>query len=176
MPKLIQPTTTVHASFVEAMKEFEAEGRSGDGSSVGRDIAEFGSRWGEPAVFAKYVAALRSEEREETVRPGLVPCTTLWYVDGDVYLGRFAIRHRLNEPLFEQGRHIGYDIRVSARRRGHATTMLREGMAYTRRLGIDPALITCDHWNTAPRKVIEGCGGVFEDQRGDKLRYSVPTA
>ncbi len=96
-------------------------------------------------------------------------------MDGGTYLGRFAVRHRLNDFLFEQGGHIGYDVRASARRRGHATAMLRDGLEHTRRLGIDSALITCDHWNTGSRKVIEACGGVFEDQRGDKLRYWVPT-
>lgn len=177
MPQLVLPATAVHRSFVAAMKEFEAEGRAGDGSSIGKDIEEFGERWQEPDGFAAYVAATRADEREETVRhAGHVACTTLWYVDGDTYLGRFAIRHRLNDHLFEQGGHIGYDVRASVRRRGHATEMLGQGLAHVRRLGIDPVLITCDHWNTASRKVIEGGGGVLEDQRGDKLRYWLPTA
>lgn len=177
MPKLVLPTTAVHASFVAAMKEFETEGRAGDGSSIGQEIEEFGDRWHEPEGFAAYVAALRAEEHEETVRTaGHVACTTLWYVDGDAFLGRFAIRHRLNDFLLEQGGHIGYDVRASARRRGHATAMLREGLVHARALGIDPALITCEHDNTASRKVVEGGGGVFEDRRGDKLRYWVPTA
>jgi predicted acetyltransferase len=177
MPELVLPTVAVHESFVAAMKEFEAEGRAGDGTSVGSDIDEFGARWHEPEGFAAYVAAIRADEREETVRhAGHVPCTTLWYVEGDTYLARFAIRHRLNDFLLEQGGHVGYDVRASARRRGHATAMLREGLPHLRRLGIDPALITCEHDNTASRKVIEGGGGVLEDRRGDKLRYWVPTA
>lgn len=177
MPKLILPTAAVRVSFVAAMREFEAEGRAGDGTSVGRDITEFGDRWHEPGDFAAYVEAVRRDEHEETLRrPGHVPCTTLWYVEGETYLGRFAIRHRLNDFLREQGGHIGYDVRASARRRGHATAMVREGLAYARRLGVDPALITCDHGNTASRRVIETSGGVFEDRRGEKLRYWVPTA
>ena len=177
MPKLTLPTTAVHASFVASMKEFEEEGRAGEGSSVGDDLAEFGDRWRQPDGFAAFVEAVRGDVCEETLRrPHFVPCTTLWYVDGVTYLGRFAIRHRLNDFLHEQGGHIGYDVRASARRRGHATAMLREGLTHCRQFGIDPALITCDHWNTASRKVIEGGGGVFEDRRGDKLRYWVPTA
>ena len=42
---------------------------------------------------------------------------------------------------------------------------------------IDPALVTCDDtnlWHGA--RVIEANGGVFEDQRGPKLRYWVPTS
>jgi len=38
------------------------------------------------------------------------------------------------------------------------------------------ALVTRDHDNVASRRVIEANGGVFEDRRGDKLRFWVPTA
>ncbi|MFR9755968.1 GNAT family N-acetyltransferase [Streptomyces sp. TR06-5] len=176
MPELMLPTTAVRRSFVAAMAEFEAEGRSGDGTSLGDDLAGFGGVWHEAEGFAAYVAAVRADECEETLRrAGFVPCTTYWYIDGDTYLGRFAIRHRLNDFLHEQGGHIGYDVRPSARRRGHATAMLREGLRHARVLGIEQVLITCDHDNSASRRVIESGGGVFEDRRGDKLRYWVPT-
>ena len=82
---------------------------------------------------------------EETPRPeGYVPDTELWWVAGDEFLGRIGIRHRLTPMLLEMGGHIGYDVRPSARRRGHATEMLRHGLMVARDLGIDPALITCD--------------------------------
>ncbi|HZG07245.1 MAG TPA: GNAT family N-acetyltransferase [Streptomyces sp.] len=178
MPELITPTVRVHASFLEAMEEFAAEGRGTpeDNSMVGRDIRAYRGRWEDPEVFAEYVAALRADAEEDTPRPsGFVPSTTLWWVDGDTYLGRIAIRHRLNTFLLDYGGHIGYDVRASARRRGHATAMLRAALPVARSLGIDPALITCDDTNIASRKVIEACGGVFEDRRGVKLRYWVPT-
>lgn len=41
--------------------------------------------------------------------------------------------------------------------------------------GLGQVLVTCDTTNIAWRKVIETCGGVLEDQRGDKLRFWVPT-
>jgi Predicted acetyltransferase len=47
---------------------------------------------------------------------------------------------------------------------------------FARDLGIDPALLTCDDTNVASRRVIESNGGVFEDQREDKLRFWVPTS
>ena len=34
--------------------------------------------------------------------------------------------------------------------------------------------MTCDDDNLASRQVIEANGGVFEDQRGEKLRYWLP--
>lgn len=179
MPRLIAPDTRVHQSFLRAMAEFQAEGRGGldDQSIVGRDLQRFGGRWHDPRVFAAYVRQVRAEALTETPRPEhLVPSTTLWWVDGTEYLGRIAIRHRLNAFLRDYGGHIGYDVRPSARRRGHATAMLRAALPVAHRLGVDPALVTCDEDNVASRKVIEANGGVFEDRRGVKLRYWVATA
>ena len=73
------------------------------------------------------------------------------------------------------GGHIGYDVRPSARRRGHATEMLRQALAIAHGMGIDPALITCDVDNVGSRTVIERNGGVLEDERAGKLRFWVPT-
>lgn len=179
VPQLIRPTVRHRASFAAAMREFEEEGRGApeDLSSIGRDIRRLRGRWEDPEVFAAYVAQTVADAREDSPRPaGQVPCTTLWYVSGDRYLGRIAIRHRLNAMLLDYGGHIGYDVRPSARRRGHATAMLRAVLPVAHRLGIDPVLVTCDDTNTASRKVIEAAGGRFEDQRAEKLRYWISTA
>jgi predicted acetyltransferase len=77
--------------------------------------------------------------------------------------------------LLEMGGHIGYDVRPSARRRGHATEMLRQALAVANSLGIDPALITCDVGNVGSRTVIERNAGLFEDERNSKLRFWTPT-
>lgn len=179
MPELVAPTTAVHRSFLAAMGEFRAEGRgsAADHTSIGREIVEHATGWDDVTRFAKFVEQLRREGLEETARPeGRVPQTTLWYVDGTEYLGRIGIRHRLTPFLLHEGGHIGYDVRPSARRRGHATRMLQLALPIAYELGIDPVLVTCDNDNVASRKVIEAAGGQFEDQRGSKLRYWVPTA
>jgi predicted acetyltransferase len=171
------PTTDLHESFVAGMAEFAAEGRAGDFSMIGSDLVQWAPRWADPAVFAEYVAALRADEVEETPRPaGRVPCTTLWWADDDGWVGRLAIRHRLTDFLLQQGGHIGYDVRRSKRRRGHATAMLRAALPLAAALGLDRVLVTCDDDNVGSRRVIEAGGGVFDDQRGRKLRYWVPTA
>jgi predicted acetyltransferase len=178
MPELVAPTVEVRSSFLEAMAEFQAEGRGGpgDNSMIGMEIHAYSATWAMVEGFADYVRQLRAQALEDSPRPqGHVPSTTLWYVDGPVYLGRIAIRHRLTPGLREVGGHIGYDVRPSARRRGHATAMLREALPLARRLGVDPALVTCDVSNTASRKVIEANGGVLEDERHGKLRFWVPT-
>ncbi|MCD6640586.1 MAG: GNAT family N-acetyltransferase [Nocardioides sp.] len=174
MPEFVLPTVAVQASFLRAMEEFRAEGVSD--SQTAAWIDAFGGDWSSEAGFARFVAALREDELEETPRAAnRVPCTTLWWVDGAEYLGRLAIRHRLNDQLLELGGHIGYDVRPSRRCEGHATAMLRESLPHARSLGVDPALLTCDHDNVASIRVIESAGGVFEDRRADKLRYWVPT-
>lgn len=174
MPQLTEPTTDVHASFLEAMEEFAVEGRGRpeDGSNIARDMRRFGAHWHEPDAFAGYVRHVREMVTEETAASvGSVPTSTFWYVDGTTYLGRIAVRHRLDDFLFERGGHIGYDVRPTARRRGHATAMLRAVLPRARALGLESVLVTCDEDNTASRRVITSCGGKLEDQRGEKLRY-----
>jgi len=174
MPELVLPTTSVHASFLEAMEEFVAE--RAQNTQTAAWIQSHGPRWRDPAGFAEFVDAVVADAREDTPRPVRhVPCTTLWWVDGEEYLGRLAIRHRLNEFLLDVGGHVGYDVRPSRRRQGHATAMLRASLPWAHDLGIDPVLVTCDDDNVGSVRVIEAAGGVLEDVRGIKRRYWIPT-
>jgi predicted acetyltransferase len=179
MPKLVLPTVRVHASFVAAMEELRSAGQSGlrDESTAGREIREYGGHWHHPEEFARYLRVLRDQETEEYARrAGLVPQTTLWWVSDDEYLGRIDIRHRLTDRLRQYGGHIGYGIRPSARRKGHATAMLAAVLPVAHGLGVDPALLTCDEDNIGSRKVIEANGGVLADKQDGRLRYWVPTS
>lgn len=130
----------------------------------------------DPDEFAAMIAAVIAEADEETeLPPDLVHQTMLWFVEGDEWLGRLSIRHRLTPPLLELGGHIGYVVRPSARRKGYATQMLVQSLPCAAELGIDPALVTCDNDNHASRKVIQAAGGELEDERHGKLRFWVPT-
>jgi|SRR5581483_4210952 len=178
MPRLSLPVVDVHESFIAAMAELQAEGRGepDDDSMVGREIRQFGPTWHTPEGFAAYVDQLRAESLEETPRPdGWVPSTTWWYIDDPEYLGRVALRHRLNDGLLQYGGHIGYDVRPSARCRGYATAMLAGALTHARDMGIESALLICDVDNVASMKVIEKCGGIQENIVNDKRRYWVPT-
>lgn len=175
MPELVPPTTSVHASFLEAMDEFVAEGARD--SQTASWIEMYAPGWRDATVFARFVDAVLADAEEDRPRPvRYVPCTTLWWVEGEEYLGRLAIRHRLNDFLLEVGGHIGYDVRPSRRRQGHATAMLRAALPRARDLGIDPVLVTCDDDNVGSIRVIEAAGGVLEDVRGVKRRYWIPTS
>ena len=94
---------------------------------------------------------------------GWVPCTTWWWLEDDRYLGRIALRHRLTERLLREGGHIGYDVRPTARGRGHATAMLHAVLPEAAALGISSALVTCDVDNVASA-VIQANGGVLEER------------
>src|SRR5687767_9805931 len=158
------------------MSEFQAEGRGSaqDRTVIGRYLREQGEAFRSDESFAKFVVGVRADRLEETRRPdGYVPATELWWVDRDEFLGRIGVRHRLTPVLLDVGGHIGYDVRPSARRRGHATEMLRQALVVAGALGLDRALITCDEDNLGSRTVIERNGGVLEDQPGRMLRFWV---
>lgn len=178
MPELTAPDPRVRVSFITAMEEFAAEGRGveGDNTVLARQMRQYGHLWPDPGGFGEFTKALLADAKETTPRlEGWVPMTTLWWVEGDEFLGRIGIRHRLTSLLVAAGGHVGYDVRPSARRRGHATAMLRASLPVMRELGIESALLTCDRANVASRKVIEANGGVYEDERDGLLRFWVPT-
>jgi predicted acetyltransferase len=167
MPMLVVPRLSVAASVRAAAVE-----HGDDAMDLYRDkLAALADD-----ELQDYVDALLADTRERTERPpGYVPSTHLWWVEGDRFLGRLHIRHRLTPFLIEEGGHIGYHVIPSARRQGHATAMLHAGLAVAATLGIDCALITCDEDNLGSRKAIEANGGLFHDRRAGKLRYWVPT-
>jgi len=175
MAQLTRPETRLHASFLAAMEEFREEGRAGEDSMIGWDFTRWGATWESGDVFAAYVRETIEEEHRPRAA-GFVCQTNWWWTDRDEYVGRISLRHGLTPGLREWGGHIGYDVRRSRRRQGHATRMLAAVLAEAHSKGIDPALLTCDVANVGSRKVIEANGGELEDQRGVKLRYWVPTA
>jgi predicted acetyltransferase len=135
----------------------------------------------EPAGFQELVDFLLEQREPDAPRPrSYVPFTELWMVEGagdqSEYLGRISLRHELNELLLTWGGHIGYVVRPSARRRGHASAALQGILPLCRERGIDPVLVTCDVDNDPSRRTIEGAGGVYEDTREGKLRYWIPTS
>ncbi|MGZ4747952.1 MAG: GNAT family N-acetyltransferase, partial [Oryzihumus sp.] len=122
MTELVRPHVRYHRSVLDTARELEAEGNGGF-LDLGRHPLE--TLEGE-AGFAAYVHELLAKALPETPRPAdHVPDTVLWVVDGEQMLGRVSIRHSLTPFLLEVGGHIGYAVRPSARRRGHASAALR---------------------------------------------------
>jgi predicted acetyltransferase len=178
MPSFASPHPRYQQSFLASVQEILDVGESdhwtgltifGEETYTVEELADAGA-------FAAFTERQHDLALPETPRPeGKVADTILWWVEGDEYLGRLSIRHELTDGLRNFGGHIGYVVRPSARRRGNASAMLAAALPIARDLGIDPALLTCDADNAGSRRVIESSGGIFEDQRDDKLRFWVPT-
>jgi len=168
MPVLTEPTPRVHTSFLAALREYHAEG-----AYTRLDPADLA----DAELFQRFLEQLRSQDAPGFLRRRRrVPQTRLWLTEGEEYLGELAIRHTLNRRLRYKGGHIGYRVRPTRRRRGHATLMLGLSLPVARQLGIDPALITCDDTNVASRRVIEANGGSLASASDGILRFWVPTA
>jgi predicted acetyltransferase len=173
MARLVPPTVALHAEFVSAVREREPEPVRHwlAGDAAGMEELVDGRK------FEQYVQQLLAEAEPGPHLPaGWVPHTTLWWVEDGRFLGVVDIRHALTPTLTEVGGHVGYGVRPSARRRGHATAMLRASLAVAAALGLPRVLVTCDADNVGSIRVIEANGGILENRRGQKLRYWLRTA
>ena len=79
-------------------------------------------------------------------------------------LGAVSIRYGLNDYLLNYGGHVGYGVRPSERRRGHAKAMLKMALSICREHGIGRVLVTCDAVNVASARTIAACGGKLENE------------
>lgn len=110
-------------------------------------------------------------DNSQPLPDGLVHADSYWVTEDQVVIGFLQLRHTLNDHLLKEGGHIGYSIRPTYRRRGHATRALGLALDRARELGLRRVLVTCDDDNLPSTKTIESQGGVLEDVRDDKRRY-----
>lgn len=170
MIELVQPEDRHYASWCTAEDEFGDTHRDGSGFFGPRPATD-------RASFEQMVADRLAQADPATVLPeDRVHCTFLWIVEGDEFVGYLAIRHALTPFLLEEGGHIGYSVRPSRRRQGHASRALALSLPIAVSLGIDRVLVTCDESNVGSRRTIEGNGGEFEDVRNGKRRYWIPVS
>jgi predicted acetyltransferase len=179
---LTEPDPRLHASYVAALDELAAEGngryfdlvlRPEDGFS---GVSFTREALADPVVFGSFCDYTRALALEETPKPAAwVTGTYLWMVESDEVVGRISLRHELTPWLREVGGHIGYAVRPSARRRGHASKAVALMLPLCAERGLEQVLITCDVDNLGSRRVIEANGGALEDVRNGKLRFWVPT-
>ncbi len=155
--KLVKPSAEYKDSYLESIREFQEEGRY---TFLKIEYIE--------KDFEQFIEDINTGKRHlhkpyaDWVEP--VPETILWLVKEDQYIGTFNIRHRLNWHLEKWGGHINFLIRPSMRGKGFAKKILHKGMPFACHFGIDRALITIDPENEAAIKIVEFCGGEFEDE------------
>ncbi len=127
---------------------------------------EPGLEW---SIYLDHLEELRRRTRvpegpipESLVPENLVPSTFLLAEVDGALVGRVSVRFSLNDFLAARGGHIGYGVRPAFRRRGYATTILRQAVALARAEGVGRILVVCDDDNEGSARVIERCGGVLE--------------
>lgn len=148
-------TTADENAFRQAHQEFVEPG------------FHFASSFEASQPFAEWLAHIKDREDPAKVPSGRVPVTFMCgFVGGDV-VGRVSIRHGLSDSIREVGGHIGYGTVPRFRQQGYATEMLRQSLAFCRKLGLERVLLTCDEDNVGSRKAIELCGGRFERHCAD---------
>lgn len=174
MVRFVLPSAKYKKSFLAAVKEFKKENNEYV-LSVKMSAQEAKRK------FAFYVKRVRNLAQGIGLVKGYVPETVYWLVDGKKFIGRASIRHRLTKHMRLIGGHIGYEVRPTERKKGYGKMILKQALLKARKLAIKKALVTCDATNIASRKIIEHCGGVFDDARlqgkgkPKKLRFWIRT-
>jgi RimJ/RimL family protein N-acetyltransferase len=158
-PRLVAPAVDFHASFLDALAEYHAEGRHlelpadllADPCEFARYVAALRADVDHPGEPVRYVAALGGASEPKPWPDGYVPQSTYWWAAGGEYLGRLALRHRLTPH------------------------MLAAALPIAAALGIEFAHLDCDDEDVASRRVIERNGGMLEREEGGSLYFLVPT-
>jgi predicted acetyltransferase len=167
--QLSPPALHVRESFLLALDEYHREGLHTDLSA--KELTD-------PKRFLSWVERMRiaGSSGQADCERDRVPHIILWWTAGPQYVGRARINFALNDQLREFGGHIGYDVRPSARKQGHATAILASALLVARQQHIELALLTCAPDNAASRRVIERNGGKLTDvSPSGRLRYWCPT-
>lgn len=169
MTALSRPTLDLYESWVACVDEFASEPGHIHASAT----------WlldREPETSREYcadlIAAIEANAEPSRVQPDdIVPADTFWVTQDDVVIGFLQLRHHLNDRLLERGGHIGFSIRPSHRRRGHAARALHLALDRARGLALDQVLVACHDDNPPSARTIESAGGVLEDTRAGVCRY-----
>lgn len=164
------PSPDLYDAWLDCVRDFRDGLRDGSGDW---QVPDFGP---DRRSFTSLLEVIETESDTSSMLPqGHVHCDYLWVTEGADMIGFVAVRHSIDsEFLRTAGGHIGYSIRPSYRRAGHATRALGLALHRARDLGLDKVLLTCDEDNVASARTIEKQGGVFENVQFGKRRYWIP--
>ncbi|WP_240630346.1 GNAT family N-acetyltransferase [Specibacter cremeus] len=98
MVRLIAPDVSYHSSWLDGSEEFDGAHRDGGGGEDWplEELRDLPS-------FRRFVDALVNDALPESPRkPGYGPCTYLWIMEGNTFLGSLAIRHELTDFLLNE--------------------------------------------------------------------------
>ncbi len=108
----------------------------------------------------------------------MVPSTEYLAIDNKRIVGMVNLRHTIDHPALSQfGGHIGYQVRLSERKKGYCVSILRLTLDECIKMGIDKVLITCSPENIGSRKCILANGGKYENtvsiEQSDGDKFSI---
>lgn len=112
--------------------------------------------------YEEWLQSVINNAEIKTVNPEWVLTDTFFAVDAnDEIVGIIDLRHELNEFLQDFG-NSGYSVRLSERRKGYATEMLRLIIAVAKKAGFDSLQLSVERSNEPSVKTIKKNGGVYE--------------
>ena len=174
---LCAPAMTFAPSYIEALHE-----RYHLGDDPPYDSAALAAIAGDvPAHLAEITRQNRLHRFADGTSAPLSPFSLFWFIEGGcTFLGSLHVRHELaNDYARLIAGHVRYGVRPSRWNQGLGTELLIAGLAEARAMGHRRILVVCRDSNVASRRLIERCGGVFENSvldpygEGLKRRYRI---
>lgn len=157
MLKLIKPNEKYYKQYKEMMDEWNMEGSR---------IAPWPLhlKYHTEEYFKEMLFRVKEVEKGENLGE-YASSTTYWLYDDEnnTLVGASNLRHYLTEDGLKLWGHIGYGIRPSERKKGYATRLLKMTMVEAKEKNIDKVLLGAYKGNIGSWKVMEKCGGKFEN-------------
>ena len=154
---LIRPDAALRDAFIDMMHDWRDVGL--DRYEAIRERAE--------NDFAGQVDEWLALAERTGMTPETWPQHIFWLVGGKdearEVLGTITLRPQLPEKVQRTFGHIGYEVRPSERRKGHATWMLTHVLPKARDLGLDRVMLVCTKGHPSTR-VIQRNGGVLDGE------------
>lgn len=157
MLQLIKPSKQYYKQYKEMMDEWNMEGSR---------IAPWPLhlKYHTEEYFKEMLDRVEEVEKGENLGEYASSSTYWLYEDEtDRLLGASNLRHYLTEDGLKLWGHIGYGIRPSERKKGYATELLKMTMKEAKKYNIDNVLLGAYTGNIGSWKVMEKCGGKFEN-------------
>jgi predicted acetyltransferase len=147
---LLEPTEAYRDEFLNLLDEHQRADENWPSAELAR------------TDFTSYIRQLRDQSQGRDLPTGYVPMTAFWLVkNNQIILGESRLRHSLTPALEAYGGHIGYVIRLSQRRKGYGTLILKLTLEKARAIGIQRVRVTCDTDNIGSARIIERNGGML---------------
>lgn len=157
MLQIIKPSKQYYKQYKEMMDEWNMEGSR---------IAPWPLhlKYHTEEYFKEMLDRVEEVEKGENLGEYALSSTYWLYEDEtDRLLGASNLRHYLTEDGLKLWGHIGYGIRPSERKKGYATKLLKMTMEEAKKYSIDHVLLGAYTGNIGSWKVMEKCGGKFEN-------------